>query len=69
MDGRSRGDAAKRARGRNAWYYALVPYMLLSLAVLSWAGNWVVGRAMRQEMGPVAMGFWRWSLALISWCG
>ena len=41
-----------------------LPYLLLSLAVLSWAGNWVVGRAMRYEMGPVAMGFWRWALAL-----
>jgi drug/metabolite transporter (DMT)-like permease len=42
----------------------LFPYLLLSLAVLSWAGNWVIGRAMRNEIGPVAMGFWRWTLAL-----
>ena len=42
----------------------MIPYGLLSLAVLSWAGNWVIGRAMRDEIGPVAMGFWRWSLAL-----
>ena len=41
-----------------------LPYLLLSLAVLAWAGNWVVGRAMRDDMGPVAMGFWRWALAL-----
>lgn len=41
-----------------------IPYVLLSLAVLSWAGNWVIGRAMRHEIGPVAMGFWRWLLAL-----
>lgn len=40
-----------------------LPYLLLSLAVLAWAGNWVVGRAMRDEMAPVAMGFWRWALA------
>jgi len=38
--------------------------LALSLAVLAWAGNWVVGRAMRDDMGPVAMGFWRWALAL-----
>ncbi len=41
------------------------PYLLLTLASLSWAANWVVGRAMRNEMAPVAMGFWRWSIALL----
>jgi drug/metabolite transporter (DMT)-like permease len=40
------------------------PYLLLSLSALFWAGNWVVGRAMRLEIPPVAMGFWRWALAL-----
>ncbi|NIO39844.1 MAG: EamA family transporter [Burkholderiales bacterium] len=43
---------------------AVLPYILLALAVLSWAGNWVIGRAMRNDIGPVAMGFWRWFLAL-----
>jgi drug/metabolite transporter (DMT)-like permease len=41
------------------------PYLLLTLASLFWAGNWVVGRAMRNEMPPVAMGFWRWGVALL----
>jgi drug/metabolite transporter (DMT)-like permease len=41
------------------------PYLLLTLASLFWAGNWVVGRAMRNEMPPVAMGFWRWAVALL----
>jgi drug/metabolite transporter (DMT)-like permease len=41
------------------------PYLLLSLCSLFWAGNWVVGRAMRHEMPPVAMSFWRWTLALL----
>ena len=40
------------------------PYLLLTLASLFWAANWVVGRAMRNDMPPVAMGFWRWGLAL-----
>lgn len=40
------------------------PYLLLTLTSLFWAGNWVVGRAMRHEMPPVAMGFWRWTIAL-----
>ena len=40
------------------------PYLLLSLTALFWAGNWVIGRAIRHDMPPVAMGFWRWTLAL-----
>jgi drug/metabolite transporter (DMT)-like permease len=41
------------------------PYLLLSLTSFFWAANWVVGRAMRHEIPPVAMGFWRWMLALL----
>jgi drug/metabolite transporter (DMT)-like permease len=41
------------------------PYLLLTLASLFWAGNWVVGRAMRNDIPPVAMGFWRWAIALL----
>jgi len=41
------------------------PYLLLSLTSLFWAANWVIGRAMRNEMPPVAMGFWRWTIALL----
>ena len=43
----------------------LSPYLLLSLSSLFWAGNWVVGRAMRNDIPPVAMGFWRWFLAFL----
>ena len=39
------------------------PYFLLVLTTLMWAGNWVLGRAMRHEIPPVALGFWRWALA------
>jgi len=42
----------------------LAPYALLSLAAFFWATNWVVGRAMRDVMPPVSMGFWRWVIAL-----
>ena len=41
------------------------PYLLLSLASLFWAANWVVGRAIRNDMPPIAMGFWRWAIALL----
>lgn len=56
--------APTRPSGVRRLLAALVPYLLLSLAVLAWAGNWVIGRGMRHEIGPVAMGFWRWCLAL-----
>lgn len=64
MDSTDAVDAARVNRiGRFA--AAVFPYLLLSLAVLSWAGNWVLGRAMRDDIGPIAMGFWRWALALL----
>ncbi|WP_135081663.1 DMT family transporter [Terasakiella sp. SH-1] len=39
------------------------PYILLSLAVLFWAGNSVVGRLFAADLPPVAMVFWRWIIA------
>jgi len=50
---------------RHRWSAYRSPYLLLILASLFWAGNWVVGRAMRNDIPPVAMGFWRWALALL----
>ncbi len=41
----------------------LRPYGLLVLASLFWAGNWVTGRALREDFGPVALSFWRWLIA------
>ena len=41
------------------------PYLLLAAAVLMWAGNWVLGRALRFDAPPVAMAFWRWLIALV----
>ncbi len=35
------------------------PYLLLTLANLFWAGNWIVSRAFRAELPPVAIaGIW-----------
>jgi drug/metabolite transporter (DMT)-like permease len=44
---------------------AIYPYALLSLCMLMWAGNWVLGRAVRETMPPVAMTFWRWTVATL----
>jgi drug/metabolite transporter (DMT)-like permease len=43
----------------------LSPYLLLTLANLFWAGNWIVSRAFRHELPPVALSFWRWAVALL----
>jgi drug/metabolite transporter (DMT)-like permease len=43
----------------------IYPYALLSLCMLFWAGNWVLGRALRDSMPPVAMTFWRWTVAAL----
>ncbi len=39
------------------------PYLLLVLAVFFWAGNFIVGRAVRADVPPVALAFWRWFIA------
>jgi drug/metabolite transporter (DMT)-like permease len=40
-------------------------YLLLALAVLCWAGNFVIGRGLRFDAPPVALTFWRWTLAFV----
>jgi len=42
-----------------------LPFLLLALASLFWAGNWVIGRALREAMPPVALNFWRWTGAVL----
>lgn len=40
-------------------------FLLLALTTLLWAGNWVIGRALREAFEPVALNFWRWLLAAL----
>lgn len=42
-----------------------VAFLLLALAALFWAGNALLGRALHQEIPPVALAFGRWSLATL----
>ena len=39
------------------------PYLLLTLAVLFWAGNFILGRAFHSDIPPVGLAFWRWAMA------
>lgn len=41
------------------------PYLLLTLAMLCWAGNWVVGRAIHEQVPPFTLNFWRWAGSLL----
>ncbi|MEM9715880.1 MAG: DMT family transporter [Pseudomonadota bacterium] len=41
----------------------LIAAALAVTAVLCWAGNFVLGRAIRAEVPPVGLAFWRWVLA------
>lgn len=40
-------------------------FLLLAATMLFWAGNWVMGRALRDAMEPVALNFWRWVIAVV----
>lgn len=38
---------------------------MLTLTVLFWSGNFVIGRGVHDTVPPVSLAFWRWSVALI----
>jgi drug/metabolite transporter (DMT)-like permease len=35
------------------------------IAVICWSGNWVLGRAVRADIPPIGLSFWRWTVAVI----
>lgn len=45
------------------------PYLLLTMAVLFWAGNFILGRAFHTDIPPVTLAFWRWlgAAVLVTW--
>ncbi len=50
---------------RKRRYSAGLPYVLLALAPLCWAGNIVLARGVVDLIPPVAFAFWRWTLAFL----
>lgn len=40
-------------------------YLLLSVSALTWAGNFIVGRYVHEQVTPVTLSFGRWGLALL----
>jgi len=49
--------------GARARLHAVAPYAALALAPLFWSGNVVVGRALREQVDPIALNLYRWSIA------
>jgi drug/metabolite transporter (DMT)-like permease len=41
------------------------PYLLLALAPLFWSCNWIIGRALHQDVPPMGMTFFRWLFAVL----
>lgn len=50
-----------RSPAKASW----LPYFLLTLAVLFWSGNFILGRGIRETIPPVSLNFWRWLGALL----
>lgn len=42
-----------------------MPYLLLTLAPLFWAGNFVIGRAVHADVPPIGLAFWRWVIGFL----
>ena len=40
-------------------------YLLLIFAVLFWSGNFIVGRGIHNDIPPITLAFWRWTVALL----
>ena len=41
------------------------PYLLLTLTALFWSSNMVIGRAIRADVPPLTLAFWRWLVAAL----
>lgn len=44
----------------------LLACALATLAALIWSGNWVVVRAVRADVPPLGLNFWRWTAAALA---
>jgi drug/metabolite transporter (DMT)-like permease len=40
-------------------------WLLMMLPALFWAGNAIVGRAVAEEVPPIALAFWRWAVGAV----
>ena len=45
--------------------WSLAPVLALSLSSLFWAGNFTVGRALRDVTEAIPLNYWRWLIAAL----
>ena len=56
--------AAGAARGDVTTAGSAWPQIGLGIATFLWAGNFIAGRALRGDIGPIELNVWRWAIAL-----
>jgi drug/metabolite transporter (DMT)-like permease len=45
--------------------YKLIPYFIVTVAPLCWAGDIVLGRGLADKIPPFSLVFWRWTIAFL----
>jgi drug/metabolite transporter (DMT)-like permease len=58
-------DNNMKSASRPASQLVAHPYLLLTLTALFWSGNMVMGRGLRADVPPIALAFWRWTIAFL----
>ncbi|MFQ5938257.1 MAG: DMT family transporter, partial [Acidiferrobacterales bacterium] len=59
-----RADSSAEVGASHRW--KVLPYLLLAIAPLTWAGNFVVGRFIHDQVPPVSLNLCRWLVALVA---
>ncbi len=44
---------------------SILPYLIMVIPPLLWAGNFIVGKAVSDQHAPIGLSFWRWFLASV----
>ncbi|MCL1073347.1 DMT family transporter [Shewanella dokdonensis] len=58
-------DLLTTAQSRCRWRVIGINILLIALPPLFWAGNFIVGRAIRHDVPPITLAFYRWVIALL----
>ncbi len=54
-----------RLKTDGSFYLLNRPYILLVLTILFWSSNVILGRAVRAEVPPIGLAFWRWFVGFL----
>jgi drug/metabolite transporter (DMT)-like permease len=57
------GSQARAATGRRS--LSMSPYLMLTLTMVFWSGNWIIGRALHETVPPMSLAMFRWVAALV----